>query len=219
MIDSNGNYQSKTVTPSSSQQVITADTGYDALKKVTVNAIPDTYVQPTATKGATTYTPTTTNQTIASGTYLTGTQTISGDANLVAGNIKSGTTIFGVTGSYTGGGGGSSSIDTKTVTASNRPTSLSFTSMKGQPIAFTLRCTASMSRSSNSSYYYVAHMRYNGTATTGNCWRMSNGNWTNITSGYSFTYSGTTLTVSSSGTTTTSPGCFYNGQYELVYIY
>ena len=56
------------------------------------------------TKGATTYTPTTTNQTIASGTYLTGAQTISGDANLVAGNIKSGTTIFGVTGSYTGGG-------------------------------------------------------------------------------------------------------------------
>lgn len=56
------------------------------------------------TKGATTYTPTTSNQTIASGTYLTGTQTISGDANLVAGNIKSGTTIFGVTGSYTGGG-------------------------------------------------------------------------------------------------------------------
>ena len=57
------------------------------------------------TKAAATITPTTTNQTIASGTYLTGTQTISGDANLVAGNIKSGTTIFGVTGTYTGGGG------------------------------------------------------------------------------------------------------------------
>lgn len=58
------------------------------------------------TKAAATITPTTSNQTIASGTYLTGTQTISGDANLVAGNIKSGTTIFGVTGTYTGGGGG-----------------------------------------------------------------------------------------------------------------
>ena len=56
------------------------------------------------TKAAATITPGTSNQTIASGTYLTGTQTISGDANLVAGNIKSGTTIFGVTGSYTGGG-------------------------------------------------------------------------------------------------------------------
>lgn len=50
------------------------------------------------TKGATTYTPGTSNQTIASGTYLTGAQTISGDANLLAGNIVSGKTIFGVAG-------------------------------------------------------------------------------------------------------------------------
>lgn len=56
------------------------------------------------TKGATTFTPTTTNQTIASGTYLTGVQTIKGDSNLVAGNIKSGISIFGVTGSYSGAG-------------------------------------------------------------------------------------------------------------------
>ena len=53
------------------------------------------------TKGATTYTPGTSNQTIASGTYLTGAQTISGDANLVAGNIVSGVSIFGVNGSAT----------------------------------------------------------------------------------------------------------------------
>lgn len=56
--------------------------------------------QSLTTKGATTYTPKTTNQTIASGTYLTGVQTIKGDANLVAGNIKSGVSIFGVAGSY-----------------------------------------------------------------------------------------------------------------------
>lgn len=51
------------------------------------------------TKAAATITPGTSNQTIASGTYLTGAQTISGDADLVAGNIKSGVTIFGVSGS------------------------------------------------------------------------------------------------------------------------
>lgn len=53
------------------------------------------------TKDAATITPTTSNQEIAAGTYLTGKQTISGDANLVASNIKSGVSIFGVAGSLT----------------------------------------------------------------------------------------------------------------------
>ena len=69
--------------------------GYTALVKgsVVTGTIPS--------KGAATYTPGTTNQTIASGNYLSGTQTIKGDANLVAGNIAKGKSIFGVTGSYT----------------------------------------------------------------------------------------------------------------------
>ena len=54
-----------------------------------------------SSKGAATYTPGTSNQTIASGQYLSGAQTIKGDANLVAGNIVKGKTIFGVTGTYT----------------------------------------------------------------------------------------------------------------------
>lgn len=53
------------------------------------------------TKGTATITPTTSNQTIASGTYITGTQTIAGDADLTAANIKSGTQIFNVTGTFT----------------------------------------------------------------------------------------------------------------------
>ena len=53
------------------------------------------------TKAATTITPGTSNQTIAAGTYLTGTQTITGDADLVAANIKSGVNIFGVNGTFT----------------------------------------------------------------------------------------------------------------------
>lgn len=51
------------------------------------------------TKAAATITPGTSNQTIASGTYLTGAQTIVGDAALVAGNIKAGVSIFSVQGS------------------------------------------------------------------------------------------------------------------------
>jgi len=54
-------------------------------------------------KSSQTYTPGTTNQTISSGQYLTGTQTISGDANLVAANIADGVTIFGVLGTHSGG--------------------------------------------------------------------------------------------------------------------
>jgi len=51
------------------------------------------------TKAAATITPGTSNQTIAAGTYLTGAQTIQGDADLVAGNIVAGKNIFGVAGS------------------------------------------------------------------------------------------------------------------------
>lgn len=153
--------QNKTVTPTTSQQTVTADSGYDGLGTVTVNAMPSgsattpatsitanpsisvssgglitatasasKSITPTvsagyvssgtagtvsvsgsntsqlATQAATTYTPTTTDQTIASGKYLTGTQTIKGDANLVAENIKKDVSIFGVMGTHEGGGGG-----------------------------------------------------------------------------------------------------------------
>ena len=215
--------QTKTVTPTESTQNVTADTaqGYTALKKVVVNPIPSSYVQPTATKGATTYTPTTSNQTIASGTYLTGTQTISGDANLVAGNIKSGTTIFGVTGTYSGGGGGSVSFDTKTVTASNYPVSLEFTGMKGEPKAFVCRLNAQVSSSGSTTYYYIVDVSAFGTTTHGNCFRIgSTRRVDNITSGYSWSYSGTTLTITSSAASrSASPGAFYSGSYELLYAY
>lgn len=141
--------QEKTVTPKTSAQSVTADSGYDGLSKVTVNAMPTaTQATPSitvssaglitasatqsagyvaagtksatkqlTTQAAKTITPSTSNQTIAAGTYCSGTQTIKGDANLVAGNIKSGVSIFGVAGSYEGSGGsGGGSVETCTVT-------------------------------------------------------------------------------------------------------
>ncbi len=52
-------------------------------------------------KGEAAYTPGRADQTIASGQYLSGVQTIKGDANLSAGNIVEGKTIFGVSGTAT----------------------------------------------------------------------------------------------------------------------
>lgn len=149
--------QSKTVSPSTSQQTVSPDLGYDGLSSVTVNAMPSgsastpatsITANPTisvsssglitasvsgsqsvtpsvsagyvssgtagtitvsgsntsqlSTQSAQTITPTTTNQTIASGKYLTGVQTILGDANLLAENIKKDVVIFGITGTYEG---------------------------------------------------------------------------------------------------------------------
>ncbi len=58
------------------------------------------------TQGAKTVTPTTTEQVaVASGRYTTGDVKVAGDANLVAENIAEGVSIFGVTGTHSGGGG------------------------------------------------------------------------------------------------------------------
>ena len=123
--------ESKTVTPTTADQTVSPDSGYDGLASVTVNAMPTGsvgtpsisvdsstgvvtataavdagYVDGTdktgtmslTTKAAATITPGTSNKTIAAGTYLTGMQTIAGDADLKAENIAEGVSIFGVTG-------------------------------------------------------------------------------------------------------------------------
>ncbi len=62
--------------------------------------------QQLTTQGAKTVTPTTTTQTaVASGRYTTGDVVVSGDANLVPENIAEGVSIFGITGTHSGGGG------------------------------------------------------------------------------------------------------------------
>ena len=119
--------QSKSISPSTSIQTVTADSGYDGLSDVTVDAMPtgalgaptvnastgavtasvatsgylDTSATKTlqlTTKSSAIITPGTMDQAIAAGQYLTGTQTIKGDANLIPGNIISGKSIFGVSG-------------------------------------------------------------------------------------------------------------------------
>lgn len=119
------------------------------------------------------------------------------------------------------GGGGSVSYDTKTATASNYPTSLSFSSMKGRPKFFVVRLNAQVSSSGSTTYYYIVDIASNGTTTHGNCFRIgSTRRVDNITSGYSWTYSNNTLTITSSAASrSASPGAFYSGSYELMYAY
>ena len=89
------NLQAKSVAPSTSAQTITADSGRDGLSSVNVSA---------AVRQAKICTPSASQQEITydAGYYGLSKVTVSGDSNLTAGNIKSGVSIFGVTGTYAG---------------------------------------------------------------------------------------------------------------------
>ena len=70
------------------------------------------------TKSAQVHTPTTSDQIIERGSYLTGDQTIKGDLNLVASNIKKDVSIFGVVGTYEDSGGSGTLLRTVTCSLS-----------------------------------------------------------------------------------------------------
>lgn len=120
-------------------------------------------------------------------------------------------------------GGGSVHVATTTWTNStNTVTSHQFTGLSGTPKAAFLRCTSSLTRSSSSTNYFIADIRWDGSTTggvAGNSYRRSNGNYANVTSGYSVSTSSNSITFTSNGSSTANPGSFYNGTYELVYVY
>ena len=83
-------------TPGASADLRTGKQLIDGSGSIVTGTMPEQATQ--------TITPGTSDKTIASGRYLVGTQTIKGDSNLVAANIAKGKSIFGVSGTYTGGG-------------------------------------------------------------------------------------------------------------------
>lgn len=224
--------QSKTATPTTSSQAIQPDSGFTGLSQVTVNAMPSgTAGTPTATKGtvsnhSVTVTPSVTNTTgYITGSTKTGTAVTVSASELVSGNKEitaNGTNIDVSTYSTVSVAVSGVNIDTKTATAtaSTYPVSLEFTGMQGQPKVFSLRTTSQISSSGSTTYYYIANIHYNGTSTSGNVFRIgSTRRIDNVTSGYSWSYSGSTLTITSSAASrSASPGAFYS-EYELVYVY
>jgi len=191
---SGASLQSKTVSPSESAQTVKADNGYDGLSQVTVNAVSRTYVGSGVTKkSAATYTPSTSNQTIAASQYLSGAQTIKGDANLVAGNIKSGVSIFGVTGTYAGGGssGGSGNNNVEAYAITDTNPSVSFRRTDGAikiwgygTMTSSGGCgqqTTSLIAFAGDKYYKSA--MYGGPSSTGLSLSISNGKLSGLPSG------------------------------------
>lgn len=191
---SGASLQSKTVSPSESAQTVKADNGYDGLSQVTVNAVSRTYVGSGVTKkSAATYTPSTSNQTIAASQYLSGAQTIKGDANLVAGNIKSGVSIFGVTGTYAGGGssGGSGNNNVEAYAITNTSPSVSFKTTSGTIKIWgygTMTSSGGWGQQTTSliafagDKYYKSAM-YGGPSSTGLSLSISNGKLSGLPSG------------------------------------
>ena len=140
--------QTKSVTPSASEQVVTADANYDGLSQVTVAGdanltasnikkgvsvfgVAGTHECPTFTTQEKTVTPSSNSQTVQPDSGYDGLSqvTVSGDTNLTAGNIKEGVSIFGVLGTLAASSGGGGNCEAYLVNASN-PT-VSFTTTSG----------------------------------------------------------------------------------------
>lgn len=179
-----GTYQAKTVSPTTSQQTVTPDTGYDALSQVTVSAV-----------------------------------TSAIDADIVAGNIKSGVNILGVTGTYTGGS--ATIASTTTTIGTSNASSISFT-LSGQPKMFAvilqLASSGSYLTNSSTSVYDITAVISDGTNQYAICSRY-NSSGTRAAREYYYTnytksYSSGTLTI------TATTGVFVaSNTYRIIYAY
>ena len=141
------------------------------------------------------------------------------DANIQAGNIKSGTTILGVTGTYSGGS--STIASTTTAVGASNASSISFT-LAGNPKMFAvilqLASSGSYLTNSSTSVYAITSVISDGTNQYAICSRY-NSSGTRAAREYYYTnytksYSSGTLTI------TASTGVFYANQtYRIIYAY
>jgi hypothetical protein len=122
--------------PASASDILSGREAIDGIGNILTGTI--------ASQGAKTITPSTSNQTaISAGYYTTGDITVNGDSNLIAENIKSGVSIFGVAGSYEGSGsssgGSSTTLSLTAVSCSNLSSGdmLYYTTFDGSSVKYT----------------------------------------------------------------------------------
>lgn len=145
--------------------------------------------------------------------------TASIDADIVAGNIKSGVNILGVTGSYTGGS--ATIASTTTTVGTSNASSISFT-LSGQPkmwaVILQLASSGSYLTNSSTSVYAITSVISDGTNRYAICSRY-NSSGTRAAREYYYTnytasYNNGTLTI------TATTGVFYaNNTYRIIYAY
>lgn len=136
------------------------------------------------------------------------------DANFIASNIKSGVTIFGLTGTYEGSGGGTTptgvSIGTTATTLTSSNNTITFSGLLGEPTSFVVITNANLTPASN---IQMAMVVYDGTVTIGQSITNQYNSQVTYQNSCSYTYNNNTLSVIG-----VDPQ-FQANQYKLVYSY
>ena len=202
---------------SASGATVTAPSGYYA-SSATKTVASGTAGTPTATKGtvsnhAISVTPSVTNTTgYITGSTKTGTavsvsasELVSGSQTLTENDTYDVTNLASVTVSVSGGGGGNLTVASKTTTLSAASSSISFTSLSGNPTSFVVTSSADQTTGGTK----AVAVAYDGT----NLFGMDITTQMENDTGFTKSYSSGTLTI------TATTATFQANEYKLVYTY